>query len=180
MKEPTQTEIAAELGLSKAALSKLKKAGMPVHSADAARAWRAAHLHQGRVRDDPGPSPRTLIERAKALLPLACEAQRSGRFDLVAGELKQALRAIPVTHRIAMALDLELWEALIGASTMAELREGSARHEAEIAALGNAVRPQDQAEPSNGEAIMTDTEYADTMYSLACGELRLMPALIRR
>lgn len=180
MNEPTQTEIAAELGLSKAALSKLKKAGMPVHSADAARAWRAAHLHPGRVRDDPGPSPRTLIERASALIPLACQALEAGRFDLVAGELRRAMRAVPVSHRAAVSIPLELWEALIGAATVADIREGAAKHAAATAQTPTPAGVHDPQDAIDGDAHMSDAECGGNfLYSLACGETRLLPASIR-
>ncbi len=39
---PSQAAVARALGLSPAAISKLKKQGMPVHSAEAAQAWREA------------------------------------------------------------------------------------------------------------------------------------------
>lgn len=184
MKKPTQTEIAAELGLSKAAISKLKKLGMPVHSADAARAWRAARLHPGRRRSDPGPSPRTLVERATALLPFACDALRRGRFDLVASELKLALRAIPASHREEISLDLPLWDALIGLATMTELQAGAARHAPASATPPLPAGPHNSEDMGgrgcDGNGDMTDAEYAATLYSLACGELRLVPASTRR
>ena len=40
----TQSELATALGLSKQAVSKLKGQGMPVHSVEAARAWRDENL----------------------------------------------------------------------------------------------------------------------------------------
>lgn len=39
--EPSQTELAEALGMSKANVTKLKQQGMPVHSLAAAREWRA-------------------------------------------------------------------------------------------------------------------------------------------
>lgn len=117
-KPPTQEEIAAELGVSGAAVSKLKARGMPTHSADAARAWRAAHLHPGRRRNDPGPSPRTLAERAQALVPVASAALKAGRFGLVVDELRAALRAVPTSHRDWVRCEPELWDALIGAEAL--------------------------------------------------------------
>lgn len=41
-KPPTQKALAAALGMSQANVTKLKKQGMPVHSVEAARAWRVA------------------------------------------------------------------------------------------------------------------------------------------
>ena len=74
MKRQTQTEIGRELGLSKAAVSKLKAQGMPCTSADAARRWRAANLVPSRIRPDPGPSARTLVARVHELRDLAAMA----------------------------------------------------------------------------------------------------------
>jgi hypothetical protein len=117
MKPPTQTEIGRELGLSKAAVSKLKARGMPCSSADAARRWRARHLEPGRIRPDPGPSPRTLVDRVHELHELAAVAHRIGRFDLVADALRSALRDVPQTQRAAVRLAPALWVALVGPST---------------------------------------------------------------
>jgi hypothetical protein len=114
MKAQSQTDIARELGLSKAAVSKLKAQGMPCTSADAARRWRAEHLAPGRIRADPGPSPRTLVARAHELRDLAGAAQCIGRLDLVAPAARAALRAVPGTHRGLVRLAPWLWVDLAG------------------------------------------------------------------
>ena len=163
MTKPTQTEIAAELGITKAAVSKLKKLGMPVHSADAARAWRARNLRPGRTRNDPGPSPCTLLERVEALVPLGIEALRIGRFELVAAELRRALRAVPLSHRGELNLDFDVWAALIGDDVVGAIRTGAARHVADRAS------PDVVAEPSKGAL-----DPGDVLYDLACGEMRLL------
>lgn len=160
MKALTQTEIARELGITKAALSKLKKAGMPVHSADAARAWRAANLHPGRVRPDPGPSPRTLIERLHTLWPLGIAALAAARFELIADEIRLALHAVPESHRDQVLLNPSVMDALLGPELIAELRgEGDAAHSGGV------------AEPSADGWDIEDV--GAIAYALACGEARL-------
>jgi hypothetical protein len=114
MKAPTQDEIARELGLSKAGVSKLKAQGMPCESADAARRWRAAHLVPGRIRTDPGPTARTLVHRVHELRDLAAMAHKIGRFELVAPAVRCALRAVPATHRPTVTLAPWLWVELGG------------------------------------------------------------------
>ena len=166
---PTQTEIAAELGISKAALSKLKKQGMPVHSADAARNWRSRNLHPGRIRNDPGPSPRTLIERAEALIPLGLEALRAGRFELVADELRRALRAVPFAHRDELRFAVDLFDALIGP---AALRELCPPQHGGIAPVEPAEGGADPVTFDIGGVFYNPGEI---MYALACGELRMLP-----
>lgn len=44
MAELSQKQLAAALGINPGAVSKLKGRGMPVHSVEAARAWRQAHV----------------------------------------------------------------------------------------------------------------------------------------
>ena len=168
---PTQTEIAAELGISKAALSKLMKQGMPVHSADAARDWRSRNLHPGRIRNDPGPSPRTLIERAEALIPLGLEALRAGRFELVADELRRALRAVPFAHRDELRFAVDLFDALIGPAALREL----------CPPQHGGITPVGPAEGGGADPVTFDiggVSYnpGEIMYALACGELRMLPA----
>jgi hypothetical protein len=153
MKAPTQSEIARELGITKAALSKLKRAGMPVHSADAARAWRLANLHPGRVRPDPGPSPRTLVERLHALWPLALAALDAGRFHLVADEVRSALHAVPESHRDLVLVEPSVMDALLGPEVIAELRG--------------------DGEPSSASSADELAGVGSLLYALACGEARL-------
>ncbi len=46
----SQAAIGRALGISPASMTKCKHLGMPVHSVEAARAWRAANLDPGRVK----------------------------------------------------------------------------------------------------------------------------------
>jgi hypothetical protein len=162
MKAPTQTEIARELGITKAALSKLKLAGMPVHSADAARAWRSANLHPGRVRPDPGPSPRTLVERLHALWPLAAAALAAGRFHLVADEVRSALRAVPESHRDLVLVEPSVMDALLGPHVIAELRGD-----------GGGCQAVGAGSDDEGASAADQACVGSLLYALACGEVRL-------
>lgn len=55
---PSQAAIGRELGLSPAAMTKLKKQGMPVHlGAAACRAWRQQRQNIAQRKPDPGEAP---------------------------------------------------------------------------------------------------------------------------
>ncbi len=153
-RQTTQAAIARELGISKPAVTKLKAQGMPTHSADAARAWRMANLHRGRMRPDPGPSPETLIDRVHSLAELAAHADGAGRFDLVADELRAAMRAVPAERRRDVTLSFDLWGRLIGGFALATLDSG----------------PKVEAATMSGE----DADYVgEVCYALACREASL-------
>ena len=68
----------------------------------------------GRIRPDPGPSPRTLVGRVHELRDLAAMAHNLGRFELVAEAVRTALRAVPAEHRPAVLLAPWLWVELAG------------------------------------------------------------------
>lgn len=156
-RQPTQAAIARELGISKAAVTKLKARGMPTHSADAARAWRAAHLCSGRVRPDPGPSPETLVARVHNLAALALQAAHAGRFDLVADELRTAMRAVPAERRSDVSLPVELWRALIGRHALGVLDSGP-----------KAEQPMSADDADDADAV------GAVCFALACGEAALL------
>ena len=156
-KHGMKARIARELGISGAAVSKLARQGMPTDDADAARRWRAANLHKGRMRPDPGPSADTLLQRAQNLASLAEVALRSQQFDVVANDLRMAMHSVPKSHRARLILPFALWRELIGPYEVAVLDTGSAEeaHSEHVAAA--AVDDDDQL-------------VADVCYALACGE----------
>ena len=114
-KQPTQTALAAALGLARSRITALKKDGMPVDSIEAAQAWRKANNNIARRNPEPG-SPsgstqpealglemthdeaRTRREIAEALIAEMKEAEMRGRFleksevDAAAFEIARALR----------------------------------------------------------------------------------------
>lgn len=149
-----KARIARELGISAAAVTKLAKKGMPTDSADAARRWREANLNPLKMAPDPGPSPETLAQRANELARVAAVALAAHRFDMVAGELRAALRAVPESHRAQVSMPVDLWNALIGAHACRVLDDG----------------------PRQAPSAMTD-EDADYVgricYALACGEVQV-------
>ena len=130
--EPTQAAIAKALGLAKSRVTAMKKQGMPVHSVDAARAWRREHvapimrtaLRAARTRnlhsDVPKPATPTCavdyvaaMRHAAALGDLAAVAIVSGTFDAIEPALRVALAAIPPEHRAKLpGLPFTVWDAL--------------------------------------------------------------------
>ena len=55
--QPSQSELGRQLGLSPAAITKLKKQGMPVHSVVAAQAWRVERQSVARRKREPAEMP---------------------------------------------------------------------------------------------------------------------------
>ena len=116
--------LAAEFGISRQAVSKQAKRGMPTHDADAAREWRRRELNPAKAAPDPGPSPATLVERLRRLVELAEAARIAGHVELVVPALRVALQAIPAPQRAQVCMPTWLWKELIGAHAMAVLDEG--------------------------------------------------------
>jgi hypothetical protein len=154
VKHGQRARIARELGITAQAVSKLAKIGMPLDSADAARRWRASNLNRLKMKPDPGPSPETLVQRAHELIEVAAVALTTHRFDVVADELRAALRAVPESHRPRVAMPHPVWYALIGTHARRVLDEGP------------------KQEP--GTMSDEDAEYVGGLcYSLACGEAHI-------
>ena len=57
----TITALAAALGISRAAVAKCHRFGMPIDSIEAARAWRAAHLNPARMKRPPATDDRAAL-----------------------------------------------------------------------------------------------------------------------
>jgi hypothetical protein len=150
-KHGMKARIGRELGITGAAVAKLAKRGMPLDSADAARRWRAAHLASHRMKADPGPSPETLAQRANELAALATSAMGGHGFELLAHELRAAMRAVPLSHRPQVGMSFDLWRALMGDYTMAVLDEG------------RSPTPQEMSDEDANEV-------GAICYQLACGE----------
>jgi hypothetical protein len=157
---PSQAAIGRALGLSPASMTKLKGQGMPVHSVEAARAWRAIniaptmHGHIKRQAASVTPSPSQALPHALALLDIAAAALASGQtIDALVPVLRLALRAVPEHERDPdMMLQREVMEVL-------------------TADVFNAIKHQDTAHTD-----MTDDEAAEVgrfWYQVAAGEMRL-------
>lgn len=166
-----KTRLAAELGISPAAVTKLAKQGMPIDDADAARRWRQANLARGRMRADPGPGPETLLRRAQALSELAGVALDKHQLELVVDDLRAAMREVPRSHRARLTVRFDLWGALIGPWAMSVMRyphlhghrEGRLQDTAalEPQAAGHGQEREDELDPG------------EVAYALACGEARI-------
>jgi hypothetical protein len=117
--------LARVLGLSKAAVSRAKKRGMPTHSIEAARAWRDQNLNPMLRKDintfrkvGSGYSmgkvdPRARIERVQALMELGGGAIRSGTFDALKEPIQKAMRDVPNEHREKVMLSAAVMDALL-------------------------------------------------------------------
>jgi hypothetical protein len=120
----TQAELANELDLSAAMVSKLKARGMPTHSVADAEAWRATNLDPCLVKSLRRPelmrSPEQRVQYAIA------RANERGRFAYDAlgcadwrefirhvEGVRTALRIIPDEDE-QVRLPLEIWDALCG------------------------------------------------------------------
>lgn len=161
--------LARVLGLSKAAVSRAKKRGMPTHSIEAAQAWRDKNLNP-MLRKDTNTygklasgyaggqvDPRARIERVQALMELGDGAIRSGTFDALKEPIQKAMRDVPNEHRE---------KVMLAASVMAALLTGFP-----VLAADPADTPADGPAPG---AAMSDAEAAAMgafWYSMACGEL---------
>lgn len=74
---PSQAALGRALNLSPAAVTKLKKQGMPVHSVDAAMAWRHARLNIAQRK----PDPPAAAARAPAPPPVPAVSAPDESFD---------------------------------------------------------------------------------------------------
>lgn len=125
MNPTSDASLAAMLGLSKSAISKLKGQGMPTHSFAAAVEWRERNLNPAMIKRSHSPKEasghrdgqvpgETLASRANALASLADGLIGTASFDDVAWRLKEAMRLVPLANRAAVTFSPRLREALVG------------------------------------------------------------------
>lgn len=112
MKTLTQSLIAKELGMSAAAVSKFVRRGMPLHSAEAARAWHRTHVRP-RMSSNPTRLYATELATLDGLWPLARAALDAGRLDVIRPALSAALQAVPLDARHLVTIDAEVADALV-------------------------------------------------------------------
>lgn len=176
-------QLAAALGISASMVSRLaNERGMPTDSVERAVRWRSRHLEVARTKGNRGdasfaapvvhmsaPSPTTVdlialnaIEHAEKLAAIGFALLGSGRFELIEGDLRVALRAVPVSQRGQVRLECAVFDAL-------------------VAHLGDAVSDEVD-EPAAGvdsaRACMSDEEAEQTgrfWYSVACHEIIRTP-----
>ncbi len=148
----SKKQLAEALGVSPPAFSRYVRAGCPVNSVSAARAWQESNVnpvqrilqHAGRV------APADPIGEVHRLMALAAHD-----FDAHADRLRAALRAVPQHARAEMQLDLDVMTRLLPPGL-------------------DEVLPPDPA----GVLAQTvdDAEVAGlALYGLCCGELKINP-----
>lgn len=166
----SDAELSRLLGLSKAAVCRAKKRGMPTHDLQAAQRWRDANLNPMMRKDrntlraasgyragvaDPGAT----LHRVHALMELAASALDTPTFEALREPLRQAMRDVPADLRPQVLLAPEVMDALLGDLP------GLLATDPEPLAAG--------AEPTAPPAEMSEEEAA-TMgafwYAMACGE----------
>lgn len=160
--QPSQNAIGRALGLSSAAMSKLKKQGMPVHSVEAASAWRAANIKETahRLAKHSPPRRSAAVQRVAKLMTVAGAALEANKS--IAGQvpaLRAAMHAVPERERPAVLLHAGVMDVLV-----AEMG----------AVLADGDDGADEA-PATGGAPMDDDEAAwmgRFWYGVAAGEIR--------
>lgn len=106
MTKNTQAALGRALGLSPAAVSKLRAQGMPTHSEEAARAWRRQHLNPARMkRETHRPNVSALLARVHELAHVAGDALALGHFESIEPALRAALRAVPADGRVRILIE---------------------------------------------------------------------------
>jgi hypothetical protein len=169
MQIQTDAELARLLGLSKAAVCRAKKRGMPTHDLQAARQWRDVNLnpllrkdrnslkagsgYRGSVRE-----PGAAVHRVHALMELAASVVGTATFAALREPLRQAMREVPADDRPRVLLAPAVMDALLGDLP------GLLATDPEPTAAGAA--PAVPVEMSEEEAATMGAFW----YAMACGE----------
>jgi hypothetical protein len=162
---PTMAEIGRALSLSRQAVSRAAKEGMPVHSIEAAHAWRRQNLDPARRKRgafDEELRMRAVVTRAEELGELAGEAlarDSEAAFAALVQPLREALRAVPPAGRGRVKLCLAAMDRLV-APMMDQIRTCAAEDEA-----AGLVQPA-AARMSDDDAELMGAWW----YAVACGE----------
>jgi hypothetical protein len=124
MTAPTQQDLARALGVHASVITRDKARGMPVHSIEAARSWRAKNRRpRMKMRATPAaeaasqtlpamPTEPDPLAYARELAAAAHVLLLLGLFAQIEPELRQALQDVPVEHRPLVIMPLEVWDAL--------------------------------------------------------------------
>lgn len=112
----SQSEIATALQIDKALVTRYKQRGMPVHSIEAARAWKYANvrLRIGRAPPPAAAPSSAQLQAAQALADHAGELLADGG-DVAAlvPAIRQALAAVPEHERADVGMSVPLWGVLV-------------------------------------------------------------------
>jgi hypothetical protein len=167
---PTMAEIGRTLGLSRQAVHALHLRGMPIHSAEAAHAWRLAHLDPARRKAgdfDRELSIRQRLAQAQALMSAAAEALAGGNepaFAALVPSLREAMRSVPEYARDRLLVDFAVMDRLV--SPVREIAdECEAEDRAQAEAAGTAP-PETGTCATEGEAARMGAFW----YAIAAGE----------
>ena len=163
---PSQNDIARAIGCAKSRVSVLKAQGMPVHSIEAAIAWRRTHLNPARTKPPPRPpappAPAPAVLTAQTLMEAAGLVLDAGGdiTPLIPG-LRHALRAVPPGLRDDVDLHLGVMRVLL-APLLALI-------DSEKAASPDPEPPEEDDEAK--------AEAGSWLYAFACGEVKInLPA----
>lgn len=156
-----KADLARDLGLSGASISKLAARGMPTHSREAAEAWRHANLQPSwmkpttRARGAASPADLEPDDDGDALLAIVRRMA-----DLAADDptpwlapLREVLRELHPSRWAEVSLTLDTWRALLGDA---------------LPALADPTAPPDS--PADAEIA------AEWMFALAAGHAKFNPA----
>lgn len=156
-----KADLARDLGLSGASISKLAARGMPTHSRDAAEAWRHANLQPSwmkpttRARGAAAPADLEPDDDGDALLAIVRRMAALAADDLQPwlAPLREVLHELPQTRWAEVSLTMDTWRALLGDA---------------LPALADPTAPPDSPE---------DAEIAgEWLFAIAAGHVVLKPA----
>lgn len=130
----TQRALAAALGLSPAAVTKLKRQGMPVDSIRHATEWRRHNVRLDvRARALPSDVPASVAD-VERLGTLGIDALTAGHFHLVEATIRAAMASLPPAEREAVRLPSAVWDRLTAHLPL--VPEGGDLSEADCGAMG--------------------------------------------
>ena len=145
----TKTALATALGISRQAVHRYQKQGMPCNTIEAAKAWRANCVRM-RIAE---PRPRSAI----ALIRDAHDMQEAGAlllsqgmraaFDVMVPTIRETLRAVPRSHRMRVQVSAPVMDVLLAPVIAAVQKEA-----AELRAEERVLCPQFAQEMDDTQA----------------------------
>lgn len=167
IEKPSQADLAAALGIDPAMVTRYKGRGMPLHSIEAAQAWRDANVRVRLTREADASTTGRALEgeqaaaRAGALLQAAGELlEQGGNVAPMAATIRQAMAAVPVEQR---------GRVLFPANIMDWLTEDVARVVKKGDLAGLLYGHLAQGRRPRGDAV----DMGAFWYAVAAGEIRV-------
>ena len=164
---PSQAAIGRAIGVTKSRVTVLKGMGMPVHSIEAAQAWRRTHMDPARVKPAPRPpappAPAPAVLTAQDLMEAAgLVLAAGGSIEPLIPGLQRAMRAVPPGLRDDVELHPEVMRVLLAPL---------------LALIDSEKAASPDQEPPPEEDDEDEAEAGSWMYAIACGEVRInLPA----